>query len=210
MIYLIGGPPRCGKTTLARALSKRLHIPYVPADYLMSVISPYIPHEEMAERLPRWHARVQTDKSNDRMYAEYSPEQILGFYNKEAETYWPGIKNFILYALHDDQDFIIEGGQLRPDLVHSFVESEGVERFRTVFLYKSGDSIADELKEGNDPNDWAKRDTSEETYHRIAEMIRVFSAQVVAECDTHGLRAYDTSGDFQMHIERLTEELASN
>lgn len=109
MIYLIGGPPRCGKTTLSRKLSEQLGISCIPADYLMSVMSPYIPKEDVKERLPRWYARVKTEKSNDRLYAEYKPQEIVDFYLTEAGTYWPGINNFIQYALHDNQDFIIEG-----------------------------------------------------------------------------------------------------
>ncbi len=75
----------------------------------MSVMSPYIPKEDVKERLPRWYARVKTEKSNDRLYAEYKPQEIVDFYLTEAGTYWPGINNFIQYALHDNQDFIIEG-----------------------------------------------------------------------------------------------------
>ena len=136
MIYLIGGPPRCGKTTLARELSKRLVIPYVPADYLTSAISPYIPQEDVKERLPRWYARIKTEKSNDRLYAEYTPQEIVSFYLVEAETYWPGIKNFILYALHEGQNFIVEGVQFRPDLVQALLHAEGEDNFNAIFLYK--------------------------------------------------------------------------
>ena len=203
MIYLIGGPPRCGKTTLARALSRKLRIPHVPADYLMSVISPYIPGEQMAERLPRWYARVKTGKSNDRLYSEYSASEIVGFYVEEAATYWPGIRNFILYALSDSQDFIIEGAQLRPDLVHALLADEGADRFRAAFLYKSGPDIAEGLKASQDPNDWAKRGTAEETYPKIAQMISVFGERVTAMCEEYHLALYDTSADFTSRIEEL-------
>lgn len=34
MIYLIGGPPKCGKTTLAKQLAKKLGIQWVATDTL--------------------------------------------------------------------------------------------------------------------------------------------------------------------------------
>jgi tRNA uridine 5-carbamoylmethylation protein Kti12 len=45
MLYLFGGPPRCGKTTLSVALAKKLQIPYFSIDHITSVISPYIATE---------------------------------------------------------------------------------------------------------------------------------------------------------------------
>ncbi len=38
MIYLIGGPPRCGKTTLAKEMSKKLEIPWISSDALEVVV----------------------------------------------------------------------------------------------------------------------------------------------------------------------------
>ncbi|MEI6478158.1 MAG: hypothetical protein WCO52_04185 [bacterium] len=209
MIYLIGGPPRCGKTTLARELSRRLAIPYVPADYLMSVITPYIPREDMKERLPHWYARVKTEKSNDRLYAEYTPQEIVDGYLVEAESYWPGIKNFIVYALHDEQDFIIEGAQLRPDLVRALLAAEGEERFKALFLCKSGEDIVSGLKASQVPGDWAQRDTSDETYPKIAQMIETYSAMIREGCLRCGLPTLDTSDDFPRLIEEAVAVLVS-
>ena len=33
MIYLIGGPPRCGKTTLARQLARIVQSPWLQTDH---------------------------------------------------------------------------------------------------------------------------------------------------------------------------------
>lgn len=211
MIYLIGGPPRCGKSTLAQALSTRLHIPYVPADYLMSVISPYIPKGDAKERLPRWYARVKTEKSNDLMYATYTPEEIVSFYLREAETYWPGIRNFILYALSDEQDFIVEGAQLRPDLVQALLQEYGATAFTTAFLYKLGcEPIASGLRASTGLNDWAQRNTGEATYAKIARMVHLFSTTIQAECERYCLPSYDTTHDFDRKISRLADKLAVN
>ncbi len=87
MIYLIGGSPRCGKTTLAEALAKKTSFPYFTLDHVTSVVAPYITEQEYAIRLPLRVARQETNYSNDVFYARYSTEQIVNFYLCQAETY---------------------------------------------------------------------------------------------------------------------------
>lgn len=56
MIYLIGGPPKCGKTTLAKKLSKELGIQWVVSDTLQVVVreyvSKYVSKEEIDKLYP--------------------------------------------------------------------------------------------------------------------------------------------------------------
>ncbi|MFA6503887.1 MAG: AAA family ATPase [Patescibacteria group bacterium] len=42
MIYLIGGPPRSGKTTLAKFASKKLGIPWISCDTLEVIAGAYM------------------------------------------------------------------------------------------------------------------------------------------------------------------------
>src|SRR3981081_3492228 len=39
VVYLIGGPPRCGKSTLARWLATNYAIPFIPTDLIWAVVS---------------------------------------------------------------------------------------------------------------------------------------------------------------------------
>ncbi len=92
MLYLIGGPPRVGKTTVAEALARRTSFPYFSLDHVTSVISPYIPEPDYPSRLPLRVAREETGYSNDVFYARYSAEEAVGFYLRQAETYWPVVE----------------------------------------------------------------------------------------------------------------------
>lgn len=208
MIYLIGGPPRCGKTTLARALSKRLSFPYFTLDHVTSVIAPYIPEQEYAARLPLRVAREETNYSNDLFYARYSAEQAVDFYLRQAGTYWPGVESFIEYAAGDEHDIILEGWQILPRLLRAAVTHENGDRLKVLFLYKTDvESIVSGLKAGAARDDWVVNNTRDEsTFLAIAKMVSHFGAYVEGEAKGHDFRAVNTDADFARKIE---ESLAS-
>jgi 2-phosphoglycerate kinase len=135
MIYLIGGVPRCGKTTLARTLSKKLGISMVPADYLNSAAMAYVSDEEFAKEFPLRSARDKY-KGNDLFYSTFTPEQITDLYVKQAETAWKGIQRFVEYALSEKQDYVIEGYQIQPEAVSKLKDTKSWSQIKTLFLYK--------------------------------------------------------------------------
>ena len=55
MIYLIGGPPKCGKTTLAKKMAKKLHIQWIAADTLQVVARKYIARYVTKEEMDNFH-----------------------------------------------------------------------------------------------------------------------------------------------------------
>jgi 2-phosphoglycerate kinase len=207
MIYIVGGPPRTGKTILAAALAQRTSYPYFSIDHIAQVIVPYIPEQDYALRLPLRAARLEADYSNDSFYEKYSPEESVDLYLRQAETYWPGVENFIKYALEDDHDLIVEGWQILPNRLRRLIEPHA--RVRAVFLYKKSElEIAAGLRSHVAKNDWVIKNTrKEETFEAIAKMISVFSAAIEREATSSHFRAVNTDRDFETTIKQTLEFL---
>lgn len=199
MIYLIGGAPRCGKTTVARNLTQACCCSHVPADYLGTAFSNYIPESELQARYPSWNVATV-----DERFATYSTIEIIANYRTKAETVWPGLRDFIVYALYQQHDMIVEGYQLEPRFVHELRVTYPQFPITAVFLCREQiDAIRDDLKKGTDPEDWVRKSTTQAiTWTRIATMVRQYSAYVREEATKYNLATFDMDQSFP---ERVTE-----
>jgi hypothetical protein len=208
MIYIIGGPPRGGKTILASTLAARLGIPYFTIDHVASVIAPYIPEREHADKLPLRVARQATDYSNDSFYATYSTPAIVDLYVRQAITYWPGVREFISYALADEHELILEGWQLLPHLVSDVITFKERHRARVVFLYKLDvPAIVTGLKAGTRHDDWVIKNTKrEETFASIATMLAHFGNQVRADAGAASFEAINMDHEFTATLDAVLTE----
>ena len=188
-------------------MAQRTSYPYFSIDHIAQVIVPYIPEQDYALRLPLRVARLEADYSNDSFYEKYSPQESVDLYLRQAETYWPGVENFIKYALEDDHDLIVEGWQILPNRLRRLIEPHA--RVRAVFLHKKSElEIAAGLRSHVAKNDWVIKNTrKEETFEAIAKMISVFSAVIEREATSSHFRAVNTDRDFETTIKQTLEFL---
>jgi 2-phosphoglycerate kinase len=205
MIYLIGGPPKCGKTTLAKALSKSLGIPWVSTDTLQSVIKPYINKEDFSEKFP---ISNQREKDNDEKYSKYSSIEIIEAYKKQAKTVHPAIDMFAVCEITDGNDFIIEGYHIEPELAFK-LNSKYPDKIKSIFLVKSDkEKFISSIKKSTTPNDWIiARTHNEATYQKIAEMICEYGKIIKAESEKHNLAVLNMDDNFDSQIKKAVDSL---
>ena len=198
MIYLIGGPPKCGKTILAKKLSKSFGMPWVSTDTLQCVIKPYMNKEDFSKKFP---ASYQRGKNNDEKYSKYSLGEIIEAYRRQAETVYQAIDMFTICEITDGNDFIIEGYHIEPELV-SELGLKYPEKVRSIFLVKfDKEKFICDIKKSVTPNDWIiNRTRNKETYQKIANTICEYGKFFEKESKKYGLKVLNMDNGFDKKI----------
>lgn len=151
MIYLIGGPPKCGKTTLAKKLSRQAHIPWVSTDTLQSVARAYLSKEDIKKRLPFNQAQWKT---NDEKYTHLSPQRIVQEYRIKGRGVYPAIDMFCISEIKDGNDYIVEGYHVTPQIAAQLIKKYGRKYFRALFLVRNdAKKFVHDAKKSSTPND---------------------------------------------------------
>ncbi len=199
MITLIGGPPRCGKTTIARAWALEAGSSFLPADYLTTAISGYLDEVHAQRLLPRLPG---TFRDNDTKYANFTLDQIIGNYRTKAASTWSAIRDVVEYALDDGNPFVVEGYQVEPIAVADLISGTAPRNLTSLFAYRTDVDQTVGALHHQTRNDWAtaftKRDT---TFRAIAEMICEYGAIVASEATSVGLPTINMDGDFAERVQ---------
>ena len=210
MIYLIGGPPKCGKTTLAKKLSKHLGIQWVASDTLQVVareyVSKYASKQEMGKLYPHNALKGET---NDETYSLNTPKQIAKNYIQQAKASYDAVDMFSICEITDGNDYIIEGYHITPQLAAQLIKKYGSKHFRVLFLVKSDiEKFVDDVKKSSTPNDWILAKTQEkETLYKIAEMINYYGQFFGQEAKKYKFKVLNMDNDFGGQLKKAIELL---
>lgn len=180
MIYLIGGAPRCGKSSVAEALARERDCSWLPTDYLMSAFNRYIPEQERVSQL-------LPGQTNDVRYARHSTEEIVQSYHRRAQASGPGITSIVEYAHGDGRDLILEGFHLEPWLIRDLQARYGGVLGALLVCLDAG-ALTERLRRTTDSTDWVARSTSDPaTFPKIGAMVVAYSLELQAEAVGLGL-----------------------
>ena len=208
MIYLIGGPPKCGKTTLAKKLADKYRIPWISADTLQNIVWAYTPKGKHSTLFP--HSYLRGD-SNDKFYSEYSPQQIIENYITQGATTYDAINMMAETYLTDEDNFIVEGYQVTPEVVNDIFKKFGKGHVQAAFLVKYDEQkFIQDIHKSITPNDWIIRKTKDEaTYGRIAKMVAEYSRYFEREAKKYGFSVFNMDGDFDKQLDVVERYLKS-
>ncbi len=214
MIYLIGGPPRCGKTILARRLARVAGCSWVQGDWLSQAFSVYLSNSEIlpVERLDLGPGVPPTQR-NDARYARYSATEIIAYYRAWAVRTWPGLRVLIEYAIDDQEDLVVDGYHIDPALVGPYLstlEAAQRDQIQAVFLHRVDQAdILRALRHG-EGNDWVRGRTQQElSFERIATMIAQYSREVCSDAEAAGLPVFAMDFAFDQQLDTVVALLTS-
>ncbi len=208
MIYLIGGPPKCGKTTLAKKLAQEHRISWISADTLQNIVWAYTPKNDHASLFPHSYSRGE---SNDEFYSKHSPQQIIKNYIAQGKTSYDAISMIAETYLADKDDFIVEGYQVTPEIADRILKKFGKEYVKAVFLIKHDEQkFIKDIHKSTTPADWIIRKTKNEaTFGLIATMIAEYSLYFEKEANKYGLEIFNMDNGFESQLSTIEKNLRS-
>lgn len=209
MIYLIGGPPRSGKTTLAKYMSKKLGIPWISCDTLESISTAYMSKDEYKKTHPYSELRDTTSRDNDGFYAVHSAKKIVSVLRRQAKATFPAIDAVTICEITDGNDYIIEGYHIEPRLVAKLIKKYGKENIRAIFLTKfDAEKFAQDVKKSTTPNDWLLvRTKKNETFLKVGAMVAEFSRVLELEAKKYGFKVLCMDQKFDQMLKEAVSYL---
>lgn len=184
MIYLIGGPPKCGKTTLAKTLLQKYRIPWISSDTLEHIGGSVNDKDYQKSLLSK------STKSRDEFYATYSAKKIVAAYTGQAKATYAAIEMMVDCEINDgNYDYTIEGYHITPKLAAKLIKKFGKQKVKAVFIIqKDVEKILENIERSTTPNDWVLRDAkNKRTRRKIAEMIKEYGIQTEEKANKYKL-----------------------
>lgn len=114
-IFLIGGAPLSGKSTLASELSKRLDIPWVSTDDIRKWMQAVVRKEDYPDLFYDDSPNAVT------FYKKYTAQEVFRLENTQGLDVQKGIVAMIENFWQWDE-FIIEGIAISPEFVRKFID----------------------------------------------------------------------------------------
>lgn len=195
-LYLIGGTPRTGKTTLSTRFLEKRPIFATSTDGIRYMLRNLLKSEAVPE-LFRFAKYISNDSEiTDRIMTNH--QKALDIQTVESRIVWRSIKSFIQSYLEDGQDLLIEGVAIMPE----FIKDLDCD-LRVVFLgNQSGNHVATITHFArNNLHDWM-HDLNNETIISFAELNKTYSHFIQQEASKYDLPYVEIHDDtFDVDIE---------
>lgn len=176
MLYLIGGVPRVGKSTLANLILERDKISYVDSDWIIHMLM---------------HAAPQLGV---KIYSELNEHE---FRNK-AVNFYPFLYQFIKYNQPVAENYVIEGDSFLPEHVSKLQKEFQV---KSCFLGLSN-LKPETLKNNPSKNDWWINKMNAEQLINLCQWIQDMSAILKKECELYKIEYFDLAENHKEQMEK--------
>jgi 2-phosphoglycerate kinase len=182
MIFLLGGPPRVGKSIISHEIRQKHAVSVVSTDTLGAVLENVLSPESAPDlfvfgtfnKMPIAE-RVKLLKNN--------PAEVIDYVRKESHVVWKAVEAFIRRENDEEQDVLVEGVAVLPELVGRLDHIP----HRVVFIGNQGKNHKANIKksaEGNE-HDWM-RNVSDQYISAFAMFVTRMSAYIEQEAKKYG------------------------
>ena len=184
MIYLLGGPPRVGKSIIASEIRQKYALSVVSTDTLGAVLENVL-SPEGAPDLFVFSKFQEMPMANRVKLLKNEPEVLIDYVRKESYVVWKAVEAFIRRENDEGRDILIEGAAVLPELVSQLEDTP----HRVVFIGNQGENNKENIKKSAEENqhDWM-RDVSAPYLEAYAMFVNRMSAYIEQQAKKYGFK----------------------
>jgi 2-phosphoglycerate kinase len=182
MIFLLGGPPRVGKSIIANEIRQRYAVNVVSTDslgaVLENVLSPVsTPDLFVFDKFNKMHMAERVKLITK------DPAKLIDYVRKESHVVWKAVDAFIRRENDEGRDVLIEGVAVLPELMSQLDDLP----HRVVFIGNQGKNHKETIKKSAEENehDWI-RDVSDQYISAFAMFVNRMSIYIEQETKKYG------------------------
>lgn len=204
MIYLIGGAPRVGKSTLAKKIANRTQSHLVSTDTLCRRMIENLSAEEKRLLFP------VPSFSGTASENTLTPEERILLQGISAKSVEPELETIITQALSKNESLVLEGIHLFPNYVHQLLLKYGPAKFTALFIGQTAtDLVVEGIVKNTSPDNWL-RESNPDVIRQVAEFVAAFSAHTQEQATLHGLTYQERTPIFESDLERFSQYLLND
>ena len=184
MIFLLGGPPRVGKSIISSEIRQKRAVSVVSTDTLGAVLENVLGPEEAPELFVfgKFHEMPMAERVNLIMK---DPAVLIDYVRKESYVVWKAVEAYIRRENEEGRDILIEGVAILPELMSQLEDIP----HRVVFIGNQGGNHNENIKKSAEENeyDWM-RDVSDQYIGAFAMFVKRMSSYIEQETMKYGFK----------------------
>jgi 2-phosphoglycerate kinase len=200
MIFLLGGPPRVGKSIISSEIQQRHPVSVVSTDSLGAVLENVLSPESAPDLFvfDRFNKMPVVERVK---LITKDPTELIDYVRKESHVVWKAVEAFIRRENDEGRDVLIEGVAVLPELVSRL---ENIPH-RVVFIGNQGENHKQSIKKSAEENehDWM-RDMSDQYICAFAMFVKKMSVYIEQEAKKYGFDYIEMDKEL---FENVTEEV---
>lgn len=202
---IIVGPPRAGKTTLAKKLNEELHCFVISLDKLVAIFQGAYPQLDI--RL-NWNR----EKTGDNL-APFLGHFLGAFSSGHGTAYELNLRAHEVTG----NRFVLEGAYFNFDKISSILKMYGIEEWKEHFVLvglvqnkKTADEFVRDFKKYDTEDDWTYGFDEDELREYAMQDAIPFSRCMTEQLVKYGFTIYDTSIEREKVLDQIVHDIKAN
>ena len=200
MIFLLGGPPRVGKSIISNEIRQKHAVSVVSTDTLGAVLETVLSPESAPDLFVFSKFNKMPMAERVKLITQ-NPAELIDYVRKESHIIWKAVEAFIRRENDEGRDALIEGVAVLPELVSRL---ENIPH-RVVFIGNKGENHKENIKKSAEVNerDWM-RDVSDQYISAFAMFVKRMSVYIEQEAKKYGFEYIEMNKEL---FGNVTEEV---